>query len=111
MWSVLVNSGEHIGAKGAGDMIRRAAAVGLCIATGVVLSVGSGQAEDGRQWLRDPYLPTTTAAILNADRLHPRLKREIVHIAGLPGRNQVPGLEGRGNLSVAFYGQDRPAPL
>src|SRR5215510_7379053 len=94
----------------------RRLSVGLCIVTVLVLSVGSlcpGSAEayDPSDRLRDPYLATTTAAILNADRLRPRLKREIVHIAGLPGRNQVPGLEGRGNLSVAFYGQDRPAPL
>lgn len=89
----------------------RQVSVVLCIVTALVLSVGSSVAEDRRDRLRDPYLATTTAAILNADRLRPRLKREIVHVAGLPGRNQVPALEGRGNLGVAFYRQDRPAPL
>jgi hypothetical protein len=91
-------------------MMRRVSVV-FCLVTALVLSVASGEAQDRPERLRDPYLATTTTAILNADRLRPRLKREIVHVAGLPGRNQVPGLEGRGNLSVAFYRQDRPAPL
>ena len=60
---------------------------------------------------RDPYLATVTTAILNADRLRPRLKRQVVHVPGLPGRNQLPSLQGRGSLSVAFYRQKGPAPV
>jgi hypothetical protein len=35
----------------------------------------------------------------------------MVHVRGLPGRNQLPSLEGRGDLSVALYCQNRPAPV
>jgi hypothetical protein len=89
----------------------RQVSVTLFIVIALVLSVGSGAAEDRTDRNHDPYLATVTTAILNADRLHPRLKREIVHVPALPGRNQLPALEGRGNLSVAFYRQDHPAPL
>ncbi len=77
----------------------------------VVLSCSSVEAEDYKYPYRDPYLATVTTAILNADRLSPRLKRQVVHVSGLSGRNRLPSLEGRGNVSVAFYGQDHPAPL
>ena len=77
----------------------------------VVLSCRSAEAEGYEYPYRDPYLATVTTAILNADRLRPRLKREVVHVPGLPGRNQLPSLRGRGSLSVAFYRQKGPAPL
>jgi hypothetical protein len=76
-----------------------------------VLSCGSVDAEDYAYPYRDPYLATITSAILNADRLSPRVNRELVHVPVLPGRNRLPTLEGRGNLSVAFYRRDHPAPL
>jgi hypothetical protein len=60
---------------------------------------------------RDPYLATTTAAILNSEGLVPRLKRQVIHVPGLPGRHQVPLLEGRGDLSVTLYRQPHRAPL
>ena len=59
----------------------------------------------------DPYLATITIAVLNADGLTPGLKRQVVHVPVLPDRNRLPSLEGRGDLSVALYRQDRPAPL
>jgi len=59
----------------------------------------------------DPYLATATTAILSDDGLTPRLRPEIVHVPGLPGRNRLPSLEGRGELSVALYRQTHPAPL
>ena len=58
----------------------------------------------------DPYLATVTAAILD-DGPDPRPKSAIVHIPGLPGRNRLPTLEGRGTLSVLLYRQKQPAPL
>jgi hypothetical protein len=60
---------------------------------------------------RDPYLATITAAALNPDGLTPGLKRQVVHVPVLPERNNLPTLEGRGEVSVALYRQHRPAPL
>jgi len=59
----------------------------------------------------DPYLATATTAILNDDGATPRADSIIVHVPGLPGRNQMPTLEGRGHVSLALYRQSRPAPL
>ncbi|MGH7855412.1 MAG: hypothetical protein ACREP3_18325 [Candidatus Binatia bacterium] len=59
----------------------------------------------------DPYLATATTAILTDDGLTPRLRSEIVHVPGLSGRNRLPSLEGRGELSVALYRQNHQAPL
>ena len=60
---------------------------------------------------RDPYIATATTAILSDDGATPRVNSEVVHVPGLPGRNQLPSLEGRGDLSIALYRQSRPAPL
>src|SRR5262245_13774811 len=60
---------------------------------------------------RDPYLATITAAALDPDGLTPGLKRQVVHVPVLPGRNNLPTLEGRGEVSVALYRQHHPAPL
>jgi hypothetical protein len=57
----------------------------------------------------DPYLATATSAILDDGPVPP--KSQMVRVPGLPGRNQLPSLEGRGELSVALYQQKRPAPL
>jgi len=75
------------------------------------LSWGSVEAAEYKYPYHDPYLATATTAILNDDGLTPRLKSEMVHVPGLPGRNQLPSLEGRGELSVALYRQNHPAPL
>ena len=69
------------------------------------------QAAEYRYPYRDPYLATVTTAILNADGMTPRLKREAIHVPVLTGRSELPALEGRGDLSVALYRQHHPAPL
>jgi hypothetical protein len=61
--------------------------------------------------LRDPYLATMTMAIMNPMGLTPGVDREVVHVVDLPGRNGLPLLEGRGEVSVALYRQDHPASL
>ena len=77
----------------------------------VCLSWSTVQAEEYRYPYRDPYLATVTTAILNADGMTPRLKREAVHVPVLAGRSRLPALEGRGDVSVALYRQEHPAPL
>jgi hypothetical protein len=84
----------------------------LIVLTAVCLAWSSiVDAEEYKYPYRDPYLATATAAILNADGLTPRLKRHVVHVPGLPGRQEVPFLEGRGDLSVTLYRQPHRAPL
>ena len=75
------------------------------------LSWGSVSAQDYKYPYRDPYLATITTAVLNADGHTPGAKRQVVRVPVLPGRNALPTLEGRGDLSVALYSQSRPAPL
>jgi len=84
----------------------------LIVLTAVCLAWSSiAEAEEYKYPYRDPYLATATAAILNTEGLIPRLKRQVVHVPGLPGRQQVPSLEGRGDLSVTLYRQPHRAPL
>ena len=59
----------------------------------------------------DPYLATITAAALNPDGLTRGIKREAVHVPVVPGRDQLPMLKGRGEVSVSLYRQTGPAPL
>ncbi len=75
------------------------------------LSWSSVDAADYKYPYHDPYLATATTAILNDDGPAPRLKSEMVHVPGLSNRNQLPSLEGRGELSVALYRQNHRAPL
>ena len=75
------------------------------------LSWSSGEAAEYKYPYHDPYLATATTAILNDDGPTPRLESQIVHVPGLPGRNQLPSLEGRGDVSIALYRQNHPAPL
>jgi hypothetical protein len=77
----------------------------------VCLLCSSIEAADYNYPYHDPYLATATAAILNDGGLTPRIKSQVVHVPGLPGRNRLPSLEGRGELSIALYRQDHPAPL
>ena len=60
---------------------------------------------------RDPIVATISGAVVNADGITPGAKRQVVHVQVLPDRNQLPGLEGRGVVSVALYRQHHPAPL
>jgi hypothetical protein len=80
-------------------------AIALCLSPSTV------QAEGYRYPYRDPYLATVTTAILNADGMTPRLKREAIHVQVLAGRSHLPALEGRGRVSMTLYRQDHPAPL
>ena len=88
-----------------------AVVVGWTVLTTVALSCRFVGADGYHYPYRDPHLATVTSAILNADRLESRLKREVVHVPGLPGRNELPSLRGRGSLSISFYRQEQPAPL
>jgi hypothetical protein len=83
----------------------------IIVVTAVCLSWSTVHAEDYKFPYHDPYLATVTGAVLNADGRTPGLKRQVVHVPVLPGRNELPGLEGRGALSVALYRQSQPAPL
>jgi hypothetical protein len=75
------------------------------------LSWGSVEAAEYKYPYHDPYLATATTAILNDEGLTLRLKSQLVRVPGLPDRNQLPSLEGRGEVSVALYRQNRSAPL
>ena len=81
------------------------------VLTALCLARSSVEAEDYKYPFRDPYIATVTAAILNGNGLTPKPKRQVVHVPGLPDRNHMPALEGRGEVSVAVYRQLHPAPL
>ncbi|MGH7824742.1 MAG: hypothetical protein ACREQ7_06155 [Candidatus Binatia bacterium] len=81
----------------------------LAVFITIWLSWSQVQAAEYKYPYHDPYIATATTAILNDDG--PRLESQIVHVPGLPGRNQLPSLEGRGDVSIALYRQDDPAPL
>jgi len=75
------------------------------------LTCRAAQAAEYRYPYRDPYLATATSALFDGNRQIAGPKRLAVHVPGLAGRNGLPTLEGRGNVSVAFYPQSGPAPL
>ncbi len=83
----------------------------LMVLTAVCVASSPAQAEDYNYPYHDPYLATVTGASLNADGLTPGIKRRVVHVSVLTGRDKLPKLEGRGELSVALYQQKRAAPL
>lgn len=61
---------------------------------------------------RDPYLATATSAILSDNGATRPVDSTILHVPGLAGRNNLPSLEGRGEVSLAWYRQNRStAPL
>ncbi len=97
------------------DHLRRRALstvrVHVILLTAICLSWSSLEADDDNDPYHDPYVATVTTAILNREGDTPRLKRQVLHVPGLAGRNRLPSLEGRGELSVAFYRQRHPAPL
>jgi len=76
----------------------------LCLATKSV------QAAE-YNYYHDPFLATATTALLSDDRTKAQDKSTIVHMPGLPGRNKLPTLEGRGDVSINLYRQSHPAPL
>jgi hypothetical protein len=83
----------------------------LVLLTTFWLSWSSVEAQNYKYPYHDPYLATATTAILNDDGFTPRFKSRMVRMPGLPNRNQLPTLEGRGEVSVALYSQNHPAPL
>jgi hypothetical protein len=83
----------------------------VIVAIAVCLFWSTVEAGEYRYPYRDPYRATVTTAILNADGMTPRLKREAIHVSVLAGRSELPALEGRGDVSVALYRQNHPAPL
>jgi hypothetical protein len=85
--------------------------VHVIVLTAICLSWSSLEADDYNYPYHDPYVATVTTAILNGEGVTPRLRWQVVHVPGLPGRNRLPSLEGRGELSVAIYRQHHPAPL
>ncbi|MGH7809608.1 MAG: hypothetical protein ACREP5_04955, partial [Candidatus Binatia bacterium] len=60
---------------------------------------------------RDPYLATATSSILDNEGATAGVESDVLRVPGLPGRNRLPGLEGRGDVSLAFYRQTQAAPL
>lgn len=83
----------------------------LLVFAALCLSWSPAEAADYRYPYHDPYLATVTAVLLDSDAIAPRPKREVIHLPGLPGRSDVPLLEGRDELSVALYRQSQAAPL
>jgi acetyl esterase/lipase len=83
----------------------------VVVLTTVCLAWSAVGAEEYKYPYRDPYLATVTSAILNADDGNPRIKRQLVQVPGLPDRNHLPSLEGRGEVRVTLYRHHRPAPL
>ena len=83
----------------------------LAVLTALGLLTRSIEAADYNYPYRDPYLATATSAILGNDEATPRVESNILRVPGLPGRNKLPGLEGRGDVSVALYRQNQAAPL
>ena len=69
------------------------------------------EAADYKYPYHDPYLATATTAILSDDGATASVNSTIVHVPGLPGRNNLPSLDGRGDVSLALYRQNHPAPL
>ena len=69
------------------------------------------EAADYNYPYRDPYLATATSAILGNDEATARIESNILRVPGLPGRNKLPSLDGRGDLSLAFYRQNQAASL
>lgn len=57
---------------------------------------------------RDPYIATATVSILRDDLTG---NSAILRVPGLPGRDHLFSLEGRGHVSMALYRQDGAAPL
>jgi hypothetical protein len=83
----------------------------LAVIASLYLALNLVRAAEYNYPYRDPFLATATTALLSDDRTKARDKSTIVHVLGLPGRNKLPTIEGRGDVSINFYKHDRPAPL
>jgi hypothetical protein len=109
--SEMTRSGAAVARTCWGGRCRRLRAAGCSLVAIIGLLAAPARADDYSYPYDDPYFATITIAILNANGLTPGLHRDVVHVPVLPGRNAVPSLEGRGDLSVALYRQRGPAPL
>ena len=83
----------------------------LALLIALSLLTRSIEAADYEYPYRDPYLATATSAMLGNDEATARVESIVLRVPGLPGRNKLPSLEGRGDLSLAFYRQNQAAPL
>jgi hypothetical protein len=83
----------------------------LAVLAALGLLTRSIEAADYKYPYHDPYLATATTAILSDDGATVPVKSTILHVPGLPGRNKLPTLEGRGDVSLALYRHNHPAPL
>jgi hypothetical protein len=83
----------------------------LAVLAALGLLTRSVEAADYEYPYRDPYLATATSAILGNDEATARIESNILRVPGLPGRNRLPSLEGRGDVGLAFYRQNQAAPL
>lgn len=93
------------------NFFRRNAYFIYVVAATVGFLSSSIEAAEYKYPYRDPYIATATTAILSDDGATPRVNSAMVRVPGLPGRNRLPSLEGRGDVSIALYRQNRPAPL
>ena len=75
------------------------------------LAANSIKAAEYNYPYHDPFLATATTALLSDDRTKAQDKSTIVHVPGLSGRNRLPTLEGRGDVSINLYRQSHSAPL
>ena len=83
----------------------------LAVLAALGLLTRSIEAADYTYPYRDPYLATATSAILGNDEATARVESNVLRVPGLPGRNKLPSLEGRVDVSLAFYRQNQAAPL
>src|SRR4029453_12703206 len=83
----------------------------LAVLVALSLLTRSIEAADYEYPYRDPYLATAPSAMLGNDEATARIESNVLRVSGLPGRNNLPGLEGRGDVSLAFYRQNQAAPL
>ena len=83
----------------------------VAVLTALILLNCSIAVADYKYPYHNPYLATATSAILSDNGATPRVDSTIVHVPGLPGRNHLPTLEGRGDVNLALYRQTRAAPL
>lgn len=84
------------------------------LAAALIVLLLCGRSLEGAEYkypYHDPYLATATTAILSDDGATERVTSSILHVPGLAGRNTLPTLEGRGDVSLALYRQKHAAPL
>ena len=83
----------------------------LAVLAALGLLTRSIEAADYKYPYHDPFMATATSAILGNDEATARVESNVLRLPGIAGRNKFPGLEGRGDVNVAFYRQKQPAPL